>query len=375
MRILASLLLLAVPFVAQAKSPLRFEVSWANPMDGRVVLVISTTGTPEPRFSISEGLNSQQMFGADAEGARNVSIDGATLGYPRRSLDEVPAGEYYVQAVLNVYETFHRADGHTVKLPMDQGEGQHWARKPGNLYSQPVKVKIDPAAADVVKIELTKTVPPIEAQADTKYVKHVRIESKLLSAFWGRPMYLGAIVLLPEGFDEHPNTHYPVLYYQGHFSASFNAGVGFTTEPPAAGGGGGRGGSQNSYRFYQDWTSGRLPRMLIVDTQDANPYYDDSYAVYREAIPRHRGTVGALTVRRLDGRMAGAWPTGFLPGLLQRRVGGLSRSDRLQRLFAGQSLPGSECVLLRGPVDAGADSHGAHRGWQGALGDGRRHPL
>src|ERR1039458_2417164 len=66
MRLLASLLLLAAPLLAQAKPPLRFEVSWANPMDGRVVLVISTTGTPEPRFSISEGLNTQQMFGADA---------------------------------------------------------------------------------------------------------------------------------------------------------------------------------------------------------------------------------------------------------------------------------------------------------------------
>src|ERR1035441_10899947 len=81
---------------------------------------------------------------------------------------------------------------------MDQGEGQHWARKPGNLYSQPVKVKIDPAVGDVVKIELTKTVPPVEPQADTKYIKHVRIQSKLLSEFWGRPMYLGAIVLRSE---------------------------------------------------------------------------------------------------------------------------------------------------------------------------------
>jgi S-formylglutathione hydrolase FrmB len=323
MRLLASLVLLAAPFVAQAKSPLRFEVSWANPMDGRVVLVISTTGTPEPRFSISEGLNTQQMFGADAEGARSVSIDGSTLGYPRLSLDQVPAGEYYVQAVLNVYETFHRADGHTVKLPMDQGEGQHWARKPGNLYSQPVKVKIDPASTDVVKIELTKTVPPIEPQADTKYIKHVRIQSKLLSEFWGRPMYLGAIVLLPEGFDEHPNTHYPVLYYQGHFSPSFNAGVGFSTEPPAGGGGGGgRGGNQNGYRFYQDWTSGRLPRMLIVDTQDANPYYDDSYAVnsanvgpYGDALTQElypyiekqfRG-IGEAWARSLYGGSTGGW--------------------------------------------------------------------
>jgi enterochelin esterase-like enzyme len=323
MRLFTSLLLLAAPFLAQARSPLRFEVSWLTPKDGHVVLVISTTGTPEPRFSVSEGMNTQQMFGADVEGARSVTIDGSTLGYPRRALDEVPAGEYYVQAVLNVYETFHRADGHTVKLPMDQGEGQQWARKPGNLYSQPVKIKVDPASSAIVKIELTETVPPIQSQADTKYIKHVRIQSKLLSEFWGRPMYLGAIVLLPEGFDEHPDAHYPVLYYQDHFSAEFRAGVGFSTEQPTPGGsGGGRGGSQNSYRFYQDWTSGRLPRLLIVDTQDANPYYDDSYAVnsanvgpYGDALTQElypyiekkfRG-IGEPWARALYGGSTGGW--------------------------------------------------------------------
>jgi len=245
-------------------------------MDGHVVLAIATNTRREPRMEISEELDTQQMFGADVEGGRGVTIDGSTLGYPRTSLDQVPSGEYYVQAVLNVYQTFLRADGHTVKLPMDQGEGQHWNRKPGNLYSDPVKVKLDPASAEVVKIELTKTIPPIEPPKDSRYIKHVKIESKLLSAFWGRPMYLGAVVLLPDGFDEHPNAHYPVLYYQDHFAPSFNAGA-FVTEPPAAGGDGTR--AENGYRFYQDWTSGRLPRMLIVCTQDANPYYDDSYAV------------------------------------------------------------------------------------------------
>ncbi|MEI9974691.1 MAG: hypothetical protein WDO73_23165 [Ignavibacteriota bacterium] len=71
-----------------------------------------------------------------------MTIDGSAIGYPRASFDQVPAGEYYVQAVLNIYEAFHRSDGHVVKLPMDQGEGQHWNRKPGNLYSEPVKIKI-----------------------------------------------------------------------------------------------------------------------------------------------------------------------------------------------------------------------------------------
>lgn len=262
----------------------RFEISWPKPMDGRVVLIISTR-SGDLRGQVNEGLGTAQIFGTDADNARSATIDRSTLGYPRESLSQIPAGDYNVQAVLNVYQTFHRADGRTLKLPMDQGEGQHWSRKPGNLYSEPVKVHIDPAASASIKIELSKTIPPVEPPKDTKYVKHVRIQSKLLSQFWGRPMYLGAIVVLPEGFDEHPNARYPVIYSQGHFQSTF---TGFRTEPPpppaanaAAGGGrGGRGGNaEYAYKLYEDWTSGRVPHMLMVITQDANPFYDDSYAV------------------------------------------------------------------------------------------------
>jgi hypothetical protein len=267
------MLLFSACVFAQAKSPLRFEVSWGKPMDGHVALILATRNPPEPRFQISEGLGTQQVFGADVERAASAIIDGGSLGYPRESLDGVPAGEYYVQAVLNVYETFHRADGRVVKLPMDQGEGQQWDRKPGNLYSEPVKIKIDPASNAPIHIDLTKTIAPIEPPQDTKYVRYVKIQSKLLTEFWGRPMYLGAIVLLPDGFDEHPNARYPTLYYQNHFSRTFSAGSGFSPEPGAGGMG------QYGFRFYQDWTSGRLPRMLIVIAQDPNPFYDDSYAV------------------------------------------------------------------------------------------------
>jgi hypothetical protein len=286
MRLSAFLLLVATGLCAQPKPALRFEVSWAKPLDGHVLLILSTNNSQEPRLAVSEGLNTQQIFGADVDAARTAVIDGATPGYPRENLGQIPAGDYYVQAVLNIYETFHRASGassgsRTVKLPMDQGEGQHWNRKPGNLYSEPAKIHVDPASTAPLRIELTKIIAAIEPPKDTKFIKHVRIESKLLSAFWGRPMYVGAVVLLPDGFDEHPTAHYPTLYYQGHYQETF---TGFRTEPPSAGGAAGRGGrggrgGEYPYKLYQDWTSGRLPRMIIVITQDANPFYDDSYAV------------------------------------------------------------------------------------------------
>ena len=122
---------------------------------------------------------------------------GDQLAWLAADLAHVPAGEYWVQAVLHKYETFNLSTGHTVKLPMDRGEGQHWNRAPGNLYSTPERMRVDPASAEVLRITLDQIIPPILPPEDTKYIKHVKIESKLLSEFWGRPMFLGAHVLVP----------------------------------------------------------------------------------------------------------------------------------------------------------------------------------
>jgi hypothetical protein len=35
-------------------------------------------------------------------------------------------------------------------------------------------------------------------------------------------MYLGAHVLLPEGFDTHPEARYPLVIFHGHFPADFD---------------------------------------------------------------------------------------------------------------------------------------------------------
>src|SRR5687768_7273844 len=98
----------------------------AQPLDGRLLLLISKDAAGEPRFQINDGPSTQQVFGIDVEGwktAQPMTFDGDVLGYPLVSLREVPAGEYTVQALLHKYETFRRADGHVLKLPMDRGEG------------------------------------------------------------------------------------------------------------------------------------------------------------------------------------------------------------------------------------------------------------
>ncbi len=281
----------AVTLAESPKSRLKLEVSFsaerrAQPVDGRVYVMLSKDEKEEPRFQISYRVSSQQIFGLDVDGlapGKLAVVDAATLGFPIESLGAIAAGDYFVQALLNMYETFHRQDGHVVKLPMDQGEGQHWNRKPGNLYSKPQRLHMDPTKGGAIRIVLTEAIPPIEPPKDTKYIRYVRIQSKLLSQFWGRPMFLGSAVLLPEGWEEHKDARFPLVVYQGHFTREWLTPVSFRPEPPTpdlkdyA-----RTQAEYGYRFYQDWTSGRLPRMIIMTIQHANPYYDDSYAVNSE---------------------------------------------------------------------------------------------
>ncbi len=296
---------------ALAEGGLRIGVSFSSErsaaaLDGRMLLMLAADDSKEPRFQISDGAKTQQIFGIDVDGLMpgdDAVIDGSVLGYPLASLQDVPPGTYWVQALLHRYETFHRSDGHTVKLPMDRGEGQHWNRAPGNLYSTPRKIRIDPGKDELIRISLDQEIPPIEPPKDSQYIKHVRIQSKLLSEFWGRPMHLGAVVLLPEGFDQHPEARYPLIVNHGHFPSTFG---GFREEPPDADlkpdysqrfrlEGYNRIRQEHAHGFYKQWTGPDFPRFVIIKVQHANPYYDDSYAVNSQNV----GPYGDAIMREL----------------------------------------------------------------------------
>ncbi|MEP6741738.1 MAG: hypothetical protein ABJB61_04500 [bacterium] len=274
---------------------LRFAISFPatgsrDALDGRMLLLVSKDNAKEPRFQITEDLNTQQVFGVDVNGLKpgqETIVDSSAFGYPLRSLADLPPGNYWIQALLHRYETFHRADGHTVKLPMDRGEGQQWNSAPGNLYSTSQKFTIKAGDARTIKINLDKVIPPIEPPKDTKYIKHVKIESKSLSKFWGRPMYLGANILLPEGFDSHPSAHFPLVIFHGHFPADFG---GFRETIPDPNlkpdyserfhlAGYNKIQQEHANKFYKEWTGPNFPRFIVIEIQHANPYYDDSYAV------------------------------------------------------------------------------------------------
>jgi hypothetical protein len=323
----------AQPIPPSARVAVAFPAARSRaPLDGRLLLLVATDSTDEPRFQVSDGPRTQLVFGMDVEGwapDTDALVDASAFGYPRHTLASLPPGRYWVQALLNRYETFRRSDGHTVKLPPDRGEGQQWSRKPGNLYSVPRWVTLD-AAASPVRLSLDQEIPPIPDPPETRYVKHVRIQSDRLTQFWGRPMFLGAHVLLPEGWDTHPEARYPLVVNHGHFPHDFS---GFRPGPhdpdaPCTYSARFRLDCYNriqdslAHQFYQDWTGPGFPRVLLVEIQHPTPYYDDSYAVnsenngpYGDAIQyelipeierRFRG-IGAGWARFTYGGSTGGW--------------------------------------------------------------------
>ena len=272
----------------------KFEITYPekfseNGYDGRLLLMISNNDNAEPRFQINDSHHTQIIFGIDVESWKSGEtqiFDSNVYGYPIKSIGNLKEGEYYVQAFLHKYETFNLSTGYKVKLPKDQGEGQKWNISPKNLYSTPKKVKI--SKSGTVKLSLENEISPIEPIKDSKYIKHVKIKSEMLSKFWGRDMFLQANVLVPHNFNKNSKVKYPLMIFHGHFPNTFR---GFRTEPPAApkkdtiyNSRFGITGykyiqEKEAYDLYKNWISDDFPRFIAIEIQHQNPYYDDSYAV------------------------------------------------------------------------------------------------
>ncbi|HEX9800567.1 MAG TPA: hypothetical protein VGC00_10420 [Thermoanaerobaculia bacterium] len=262
----------------------------SGPLDGRLLVVIAAGEGPEPRFRTGGSFRAAQLFGIDVAGwsaGERQGVKASTFGYPIASLGEVPAGEYTIQAVFHRYERLTPAHGKTVLLPWDRGEGQQWNRAPGNLISAPRAVALDPSAPETLEIALDSVIPPVAPPADTRYVRHVRMRSELLSRFWGREVELGAHVLVPAGFDDHPEARFPLIIFHGHFPSDFG---GFRETPPDPDLECERSErfqvdcynriqQQEAYDLFRQWTSPGFPRFLVVEIQHPTPFYDDSYGV------------------------------------------------------------------------------------------------
>src|SRR3954470_10121586 len=112
-RLIGTIVLAVAPLsIGSAQtSGVSFSITFPNavhaaPITGRAFLIISRDSNPEPRFQAHPLDRGLPMFGRDVDAlaaGAPVIIDATVPGYPLKSLADLPVGDYYAQAVLNVY--------------------------------------------------------------------------------------------------------------------------------------------------------------------------------------------------------------------------------------------------------------------------------
>jgi hypothetical protein len=278
------------------RTDLRFEVTVARdllpgPQEGRLLLVLDRKKRPEPRHAIGQtGLKAPPILGRDvrdfAQGTK-VVLDESALISPLARLADLPKGEYFVQAVLAVNRDLWRADA------------------PGNYYSEPQAVKLDPERGGTVRIELTRRIPEADLTEDD-YVKYVKIRSELLSKFHGRPMYLRAGVILPRDYERNPQRRYPLRVHIGGYGTRFTGVKSIMHEDSS---------------FRKLWLADETPRMILLHLDGAGPYGDPYQvnsanngpygdAVTQELIPaveKKYRAIGQPYARFVEGGSTGGW--------------------------------------------------------------------
>ncbi len=321
--VLALLAALTLSAAAAAAGPV-FEIAFPNeggPFTGRAFAIITQDPDGEPCQQVD--VTGVPFWGKDVLSAAAGSIvaiasgDPDVVGDPLATPADIPAGEYYVQAFFTHYKVYNRADGQSLLLPVLMGAGgpQNMWSTPGSLKSPVQKIVIDPAQNQTIALSLSESIPLPELKEgqvaqqgnyeDTEYVKFIKIQSQLLTEFWGEPMYIGANILLPKSYASNPDAYYPVLYYQGHWPggrAPLSFGRGRTID--------------------QFWLSDECPQMIVVEFRDENPFYGTSYsinsanlgpygdAITQELIPYIEANFRAIPegwARLLAGGSTGGW--------------------------------------------------------------------
>jgi S-formylglutathione hydrolase FrmB len=263
-----------------------------EPRSGRLLVVLGRRGGDEPRLSIGQtGKDAPPVLGRDvvslAPGGLTV-LDGRSALFPIDQLSQLRPDTYAVQALLHVNPDLN--------IP----------NAPGDLYSAVTTVRLDPAAGGTVELELSHQVPDEKLPPDSELVKYLKIHSRLLSDFHGRPMNLRAGIILPREFARQPDRRYPVWVHIGGYASRFTiVGAMMSTGTD----------------FHSAWMAKDAPPMILIHLDGAgplgDPYQVDSAnhgpfgaAITRELIPlieeRFRG-IGQGHARVVDGGSTGGW--------------------------------------------------------------------
>ena len=281
----------------RAADRISFEVQRAAELnrtspEGRLFVILSRTNAPEPRMTLGQsGRTAPQALARDVRGftpGTKAVLDRNAFTYPQPQLADLPADDYYVQALF--------AANRDLNFP----------NAPGNLYGEPQKVRVDPAGGGVMKLELTRETPAEQLPADSSQVKFVKLHSRLLSDFHHRPMYLRAGIILPERYESDTQRRYPLWVRIGGLNTRFTV-----AERLMSG----------DSDFRKLWNAAKTPRFILLQLDGAGPYGDPYYvnsanngpfgdALVQELIPyveKQFRASGESHGRVLSGVSTGGW--------------------------------------------------------------------
>jgi hypothetical protein len=302
MNLLLTFLLCLAPLAAHpANSPnsaaWRFEVAIdkglaASAKDGRLFVILAKTNHPEPRLMLGwTGLDAPQVLARDLKGfvpGATEVVDAHAFGFPSTNLTDLPAGNYFAQALFDCSTD--------LRLPS----------APGNLYGKPQKIRLDPEQGGHWKLELTEQVPAEQLPAETAQIKFLKIQSKLLSDFYGRPIFLRAGIILPRDYELDPSRRYPLLVRIAGLNGRYTSVLNLMSDKS---------------EFRKTWQADDTPRLILLQLDGAGPNGDPYYinsanngpfgdALVQELIPQVEArfrAIGQPRGRVLNGNSTGGW--------------------------------------------------------------------
>jgi pimeloyl-ACP methyl ester carboxylesterase len=298
--------------IAQNSGPLRFEISLdpslsSSAVSGRLIIFMTNDPTPQKILGRQFGEPENVKTWATAREVpllapdETVELDPNELAYPE-AFSKAPSGDYQVMALLDVD---HNAAYNIFSNP--------------DLRSEVVQLKeLNPTQAGAVDLKLTLHVPqlpPVILSGDEKMIDFV---SPSLTKFWGRPIHMRGIVLLPPKYATSKE-RYPTVYMTHGFGGNLNH-------------------LANNYakEVSKEMAEGDLPPMIYFFLDESCPggthEFADSvnngpwgHALTTELIPylEHKYRMDARPSGRfLTGHSSGGWATMWLQVTYPKVFGG-----------------------------------------------------
>lgn len=232
--LLLTVLLCVLPSVQacadQAAEPLRVEIpSGGAAASGRLLVNLQPAGVAErnARDGVVRAVSMSPFGGVTGTiigmdvawlaPGQPLVVDASAQSYPT-ALSELPAGEYYIQAVLDTARDNNYGGSSDdiaskpMKIALGNGRGlpllllDQRSSAPSDPWALP------PGAPEEMRAMIASAKP---------HIRKLDFVSEKLTAFWGRPIHMRGWVVLPPGYADG-NGRYPVVYWTHGFGGNLS---------------------------------------------------------------------------------------------------------------------------------------------------------